>query len=52
MKLKEIETITRSIAWGASKILHSYYCGKNRFETSYIIFDELARRIVELINKG
>ena len=33
MKLKEIETITRSIAWGASKILHSYYCGKNRFET-------------------
>ena len=26
--------------------------GNNRFETSYIIIDELARRIVELINKG
>ncbi|MFY0609627.1 MAG: 3'(2'),5'-bisphosphate nucleotidase CysQ [Candidatus Atelocyanobacterium thalassa] len=32
MKLKEIETITRSIAWGAAKILHSYYCGKNKFK--------------------
>ncbi len=34
MKLKEIENITRSIAWGASKILHSYYCGENKFKVT------------------